>query len=99
MAKDIRTLADFLQATNEEIPLSLSDVPARLHGAEFWQAMVSLPGCLPHSFCVSRSRADCIAFLRDAGAPRGSLPKRGEGTGYGKRYAFEITRNSVRGMF
>jgi hypothetical protein len=99
MARDIETLADFLQATNEEISLSLSDVPARLHACEFWQAMVSLPGCLPHAFMVSRSRADCIAFLRDAGAPRGTLPKRGEGTGYGKRYAYEIMRNNVRGMF
>ena len=108
------TLAEVIEATNEERSLSRSDVPARVQAAHIWQAMVSLPGCLPHSSMVARSKADCAAFLRDYASEEeeeGRVPRdlgrtikaatraNGGRCYYGKRYAYELVSMTVGELF
>jgi hypothetical protein len=99
MAYEINTLAEFIAASNEERSLSRSDIAPRVLEVEFWQGMVGLPGCIPHAYAYSRSRAEIVSFLREAGMPRGRMAKAGEDCVYAKGYAFECVRNTVGGCF
>ncbi len=107
MAK-LLTVREVLERTNDERPISREDVRPSALAASVWQGMVSLPGCLPHSACVTRSRRDALAFLRDyAREEEGRLPRdfsrefagRGEGCHYGKRYAYELVSMTVAELF
>lgn len=103
----ITTLGELIDATNDERSLSRDDVAPRVLQCRIWQAMVSLPGCLPHASMVARSRKACAGMLRDymrdeeGRVPRAaaSTLRSGEGCYYGKRYAYEIVQMKVRGLF
>ena len=99
---------EVIERTNDDRSVSKDDVNPRSLNVHIWQGMVSLPGCLPHSTHVARSRKEALAFIRDyARDEEGRLPRdmsrefkgSGEGCYYGKQYAYELVSMTVRGLF
>lgn len=57
------TLADVLDAINDDRCLDRSDVRPSVLSAKVWQAIVSFPGCLGDSHAIARSKEDALASV------------------------------------
>jgi hypothetical protein len=106
MAYEVNTLAEYLEMSGEDRSMSRDDIAPRVLDCKVWIAMVSLPGCLPHSWSAHRSRRAAAATLRDYhGGGKGArelgrmLNTTGEGCAYVGSYAYEICRTAVREHF
>jgi hypothetical protein len=61
---NIKTLSDFLDASNDGRYISYDDVPSRVQNAKIWQAIVSFPGCLGDNFTIARNREHCLSSIQ-----------------------------------
>jgi hypothetical protein len=59
----IKTVADAIEALNEERYIDRKGVPDRVLSASIWHAIVSFPGCLGDSHAIDRSRESVLSSV------------------------------------